>query len=129
MNYNVKIDLKKLEKVAVMNIQGKNGLIKCVVIPVEENNIFVSEKANGGIYLDLKASEVRDMRFGQSHILKRTVGKEAYSKMTKEEIINMPIVGNLSPYNGQGMEATQTQTNETKVEQEERGNNIDELPF
>ena len=48
MNYNVKIDLKKLEKVAVMNIQGKNGLIKCVVIPVEENNIFVSEKANGG---------------------------------------------------------------------------------
>ena len=129
MNYNVKIDLKKLEKVAVMNIQGKNGLIKCVVIPVEENNIFVSEKANGGIYLDLKASEVREMRFGQSHILKRTVGKEAYSKMTKEEIINMPIVGNLSPYNGQGMEATQTQTNETKVEQEERGNNIDELPF
>ena len=129
MNYNVKIDLKKLEKVAVMNIQGNTGLIKCVVIPIEENNIFVSEKANGGIYLDLKASEVREMRFGQSHILKRTVGKEAYSKMTKEEIINMPIVGNLSPYNGQGMEATQTQTNETKTEQEERGNNIDELPF
>ena len=129
MNYNVKIDLKKLEKVAVMNIQGNTGLIKCVVIPIEENNIFVSEKANGGIYLDLKASEVREMRFGQSHILKRTVGKEAYSKMTKEEIINMPIVGSLSPYNGQGMEATQAQANETKAEQQSQSINADELPF
>ena len=129
MNYNVKIDLKKLEKVAVMNIQGKNGLIKCVVIPVEENNIFISDKPNGGILLNLKASETREMRYGQSHILKRTFSKDVYSKMTKEDLYNMPIVGNLSPYNGQGMEASQTQATETKVEQEERGNNIDELPF
>ena len=129
MKYNVKIDLKKLEKVAVMPIQGKTGLIKCVVIPVEENNIFVSEKTNGGIYLDLKASEVREMRFGQSHILKRTVGKEAYSKMTKEEIINMPIVGSLSPYNGQGMDGNQGQATETKVEQHSQSINADELPF
>ena len=129
MNYNVKIDLKKLEKVAVMNIQGKNGLIKCVVIPVEENNIFVSEKANGGIYLDLKASEVREMRFGQSHILKRTVGKEAYSKMTKEEIINMPIVGSLSPYNGQGMESNNQQMEQPKENTSNNNYDGNELPF
>ena len=129
MNYNVKIDLKKLEKVAVMPIQGKTGLIKCVVIPVEENNIFVSEKTNGGIYLDLKASEVREMRFGQSHILKRTVGKEAYSKMTKEEIINMPIVGSLSPYDNQGMASNNQPMEQPK--ENTSNNNYDgtELPF
>lgn len=131
MNYTVKIDLKKLEKVAVMDIKGKNGQpTKCVVIPVKENNIYVSDKANGGIYLDLKGIEAREMKFGQSHFLKRTVGREAYSQMTEEEKRNMPIVGSLSPYDNQGMAGN----NQTPMEQPKTSasnNNYDDtgLPF
>lgn len=129
MNYNVKIDLKKLNKVAVMDIQGKNGLTKCVVIPVKENNIYVSDKANGGIYLDLKGIEAREMKFGQSHFLKRTVGKEAYNQMTEDERRNMPIVGSLSPYDNQGM-ASNSQPMEQPKENTSNGDyDGTELPF
>ena len=55
MNYNVKIDFAKLNKVCVAKIKGKTGKVKCVVIPVEENAIFLSEM--GGIYKDFTAIE------------------------------------------------------------------------
>ena len=44
MNYKLKIDYAKLKRVGVAHIQGKTGKVKCVVIPVDENNIFLSEK-------------------------------------------------------------------------------------
>lgn len=130
MNYTVKIDLKKLDKTALMNIQGKDGMVQCVVIPVKDNNIFVSDKPNGGIYLELKASEAREMKYGQSHFLKKTVSKEAYSQMTKDERMSMPIIGSLSPYDNQGMAGNnQTPTEQPKENTSNGDYDGTELPF
>jgi hypothetical protein len=100
-SFNIKLDLSKLEKVAVTDIQGKNGRVKCVVIPVEDNNVFVSDKT-GSIYIDFTAHERREQAFGQSHIVKRRLSSEKYRAMTQEERNNIPICGSLSPFEGQG---------------------------
>lgn len=99
--YNIKIDLSKLNKVAVTDIQGQRGRVKCVVIPVEENDIFVSDKT-GSIYLDLTANERREQAFGQTHIIKKRIGGEKWKAMSVEERNNIPICGSLSPFSTQG---------------------------
>ena len=96
MNYNLKLDLAKLNKVGVANITGKSGnKVKCVVIPVEENNIFLSEK--GGVYLDLSCFALKKENYGQSHLVKPSLSEEQRKTMTEEERNAMPIVGALKP--------------------------------
>lgn len=106
-NYNVKIDLAKLNKVGATLIKGRSGnSVKCVVIPVEENDIFISEK--GGIYLDITAVAMKEERYGQSHLLKRSIPSEKYKAMSDEEKKNQPIIGALSPIKPKQAEVTST---------------------
>lgn len=95
-NYNIKLDLSKLDKVAVSDIQGRNGRVKCVVIPIEDNNIYVSDKT-GSIYLDLTAYERRQESYGQTHMIKPRIGGERWRSMSEEERKNVPICGSLAP--------------------------------
>lgn len=118
MNYNLKLDLAKLKNVAVANINGKSGnSVKCVIIPVDYNNIFLSEK--GGIYLDFGCYELKNEQYGQSHLVKPSLPKEIYEAMTEEERKQQPIVGSLKP-----IKARQAIVNET-AEVEQAG----DLPF
>lgn len=106
-HYGVKLDLAKLNKVAAVNLKGKNGNnVKCVVIPVEENNIFISDK--GGIYLDLTAIAMKKENYGQTHLIKRDIPKEEREKMTEEELKNQPIIGALKPLKAKQAEVTET---------------------
>lgn len=118
MNYNLKLDLAKLKNVAVANINGKSGnSVKCVIIPVDHNNIFLSEK--GGIYLDFGCFALKKEQYGQSHLVKQYLPREVYEAMTDEERNEQPIVGSLKP-----MKARKAQVNET-AEVEQAG----DLPF
>lgn len=118
MNYNLKLDLAKLNKVGVANITGKTGdKVKCVLIPVDENNIFLSEK--GGIYLDLACFELRKENYGQSHLIKASLTEEQRKSMTDEEKNQMPIIGALKP-----MKARQAE-----VKQQAEADPDDDLPF
>ena len=117
MNYNVKIDFAKLNKVGVANIQGKTGKVKCVVIPVEENDIFLSEK--GGIYKDFTAIEMKEERYGQTHLVKPSIPSERYKAMTEDEKKAIPIVGALSPI----------KSKEAEVKTEAYVDDDDDLPF
>lgn len=106
MNYGLKLDLAKLNKVGVANITGKTGdKVKCVLIPVEENNIFLSEK--GSIYLDLACFELRKENYGQSHLIKASLTEEQRKSMTDEEKNQMPIIGTLKPMKARQAEVTQ----------------------
>lgn len=106
MNYNLKLDLAKLNKVGVANITGKTGnKVKCVVIPVEENNIFLSEK--GGVYLDLACFALKQEKYGQSHLVKLSLTEDQRNFMTQEEKNGMSIVGALKPMKAQQAEITQ----------------------
>lgn len=117
-NYRVKINLAKLQKVAAVNLKGKTGnSVKCVVIPVEDNDIFLSEK--GGIYLDLMAIAMKKESYDQTHIIKRSIPSEKYNNMSDEEKNSQPIVGSLTP-----MKAKQAEVTETAEAADE-----DDLPF
>lgn len=118
MNYNLKLDFAKLKKVGVANITGKTGnKVKCVVIPVEENNIFLSEK--GGIYMDLACFALKEEKYEQSHLIKPSLTKEQRERMTDEEKNAIPIVGALKP-----MKAMQAE-----VKEEVQPDPEDDLPF
>ena len=117
MNYNVKIDFGKLNKVGVAKIEGKTGKVKCVVIPVEENDIFLSEK--GGIYKDFTAIELKEERYGQSHLLKPSIPSDIYKALSEEGKKAIPIVGALLPI----------KSKEAEVKTEAVVDPEDDLPF
>lgn len=93
--YNIKLDLKKLKNVFVKDIQGSTRTVQCLCIPIKDNRLFVSER--GSVYLDLQASPLREMRYGQSHFVKPVVGKDNWKAMSEEERKAIPIVGSLNP--------------------------------
>lgn len=93
--YNIKLDLKKLKNVFVKDIQGSTRTVQCLCIPIKDNRLFVSER--GSVYLDLQASPLREMRYGQSHFVKPIVGKDNWKAMSEEERKAIPIVGSLNP--------------------------------
>lgn len=117
-NFNLKLDYAKLNKVCVANIIGKTGnKVKCVLIPVEENDIYLSEK--GGIYQDFSCIRLKEERYGQSHLVKAQIPKEKWDKMDEEERNAQPICGALKP-----MKAKQAE-----VKQEMQSDPADDLPF
>jgi hypothetical protein len=87
MNYNIKLDLTKLKNVSIVN-SSKRGLV--VVIPVEENEIFVSEKT-GSAYINMKATyRPNDW---QSHSIKQRLhgGYAAFCGTLSEVGSNKPV--------------------------------------
>jgi len=100
MNYSLKIDLKKLSGAMLGRVNGVNS----VIIPVEKNGIFCSDK--GAAYIDLAVLELKqEGKFGDTHLVKRSLGKEERDKMTKEERDNQPILGGMKPFGGAGVPA------------------------
>lgn len=99
-NYNLKLDLAKLEGFGEMKLQGKSGnLVDCIIIPKELNHIFSSEK--GGRYLDLVAFETPNSAYGSHMVtISKTKEEQEQEKQTGERI-RKPIVGNLKPFGSQ----------------------------
>lgn len=96
-NFGIKIDLAKLNGAAVTELQGQNGLVRCVVIPVDANLIFVGQK---GVYLDLCAFEMENPQYESTHIIKQSLPKAVRESMTEEQRKALPIVGDLKPLRG-----------------------------
>ena len=115
-----KLNLAQL-KGQVKVMQGQSGMIECLVLPLVANNLFKGEK---GIYLDLIAFEIENKK-GDSkdtHLVKQSLSKEIFEKMTDEEKKAMPIIGNLRVWDSTYSEA-EPQTNMTAQSES------DDLPF
>lgn len=98
-NYNLKLDLSKLEGFGTVTLTGKSGTPKkCVVIPVDDNHLFLGNK---GTYLDLVCFETPNSEYG-SHMVtvSKTKEEQEHEKQTGERIFK-PIVGNLKPFGSQ----------------------------
>lgn len=95
-NLAVKIDLKKMKNAGLMNINGRTGKKRCVVIPVDDNpGIFVGEK---GIYLSLSIVELSNQsQYGDTHLVKQSIPSETYRNMSEDERNSYPILGNARP--------------------------------
>lgn len=128
MNYNFKIDLAKiLDAKVVDNEKGK-----FIVIPVEKNDIYLTDK--GSAYLNFKAREMREEKFGQTHFIKQVVSKKVFKEMTEEERNSIPILGGMIPESNSG----NSNNNNYQPRPQERAytsnnnnssTNVDSLPF
>lgn len=126
-NLNIDIDLLKLANTGVVTLEGKSGKKKCIVIPIEDNDIFVSADEQGrakAAYMHLTAWKSREERYGQTHYVKQSFSKEfreAHADMEKS-----PILGNGSPVQTKDNNAAQTVA---APEVAVSVNNDDDLPF
>lgn len=121
-NFGIKIDLLKLKNSFVTNLKGKAATKRCLVIPIDDSGVYLGEK---GVYLNLTAVEMREQRYGDTHVLKQSLAKEVYQAMSEEERMAQPIFGALKPIESQRrqMEVTQTTNAAEAVE------DPDDLPF
>ena len=85
------INLAALKHAVIVN-HGKNKDVPCVVIPIEPNHLYKSDK--GGLYLNLIHFEMKEEKEYGTHIIKQSLPKEVREAMSDEEKNAMPILGN-----------------------------------
>ena len=64
-NYAIKVNALKYQNYGVMNIKGRTGTIRCLVVPIADNHLFVSVNEDGSpkaVYLDLTAFALREAK-------------------------------------------------------------------
>lgn len=102
-NFNAKLNLMKLSRATITQIQGRGEVLRCLVIPVEENHLFVSvdEQTNRpkSAYLDLTAWEMQNPKYEETHMIKQSLPKEVREQMTDEQKKAQPILGGMKPMN------------------------------
>jgi len=82
--------------------KGQSGEQECIIIPIGKNNLFKGEK---GLYIDLTAIEIKDRsKFAadqkDTHLVKQSLPKEVFEKLTDDEKRAMPILGNAILWTG-----------------------------
>ena len=131
-NFNMKLDLSKLKNACIKDLKGASGMIKCLIIPVADNNLFISEKT-GSVYLDCECKEVQNPKYDQTHFVKRRYTKEQYYQMDADDRKNIPIIGNLSPMkegnNNNNSGGYNTQSQPRVQPSQVSSNNSNDLPF
>lgn len=94
-NISTKINLAALKNAAIIK-SGKNKDVDCILIPINQNNLFKSEK--GAVYLDLIGFEVapekRKADSKDTHLVKQSLPKAIQEAQSDEEKRAMPILGN-----------------------------------
>jgi len=86
---STKINLTQL-KHAVKSMKAKSGMVDCLIIPIDSNHLVKGEK---GIYLDLIGFELKERRDNQTHLVKQSLPKDVYEKMSEQERNDTPIIG------------------------------------
>lgn len=100
-NYAIKVNALKYQNSGIMNIKGRTGTKRCLVVPIEENHLFVSANDDGSpkaVYLDLNAFALREPKYDQTHLVKQSLPKDVRESMTKEQLDAMPIIGGMKPF-------------------------------
>ena len=128
-NFQGKLDFLKFKNSCVISVKGKTGEKKGVFVPIEDNGLFVTTDENNkakGAYFNFAVFENKQVgKYGDTHMIKQSIDKDARSKMSDEEKRAMPIFGNMKP-----MEFNNSsQTVETPVAPLVQKEEDDSLPF
>jgi hypothetical protein len=96
-----KLNLSMLQHVITEKNSGKTPgkKIKCIIIPIEENDLYLSEKGN--VFLDIIAFDSVNEEYKQTHAVKQSFPKDKY---TKDEMKEKPFLGSLNTKIGGGGE-------------------------
>jgi hypothetical protein len=102
-------------------MKAKSGMMDCLVIPIELNNLFKGDK---GVYLDLIAFELANKKENSkdTHLVKQSLNKEKRESMTEDDLKNMPILGNHSVWSD-GQNSQEPVSNSAPISE------VDDLPF
>lgn len=84
MNYQIRIDVSKIDKAS----------------------IYKGEK---GSYVTLDVVEVKNSQYGDTHFVKQVLSKERYQAMTEDERKKIPILGNMKPSKFQPIERVEAE--------------------
>lgn len=103
MNLQGSIDLLKLEKAGIATIKNK----KCIVIPIEENDLYISMDKNlkaKSVYLGLNINERREpSQFGKTHYCKQSLSRQYRdANKTEAESKSKVYLGDFKPYEFEG---------------------------
>lgn len=92
-NISSKINLAALKNATILKM-GKNKDVECLVIPIEQNHLFKSER--GAVYLDMQGFELKSKREGSkdTHMIVQSLPKDVRDKQTEAEKKENPILGN-----------------------------------
>jgi len=88
-----KINLMNL-RAQLRMMKGQEKDIECLIIPISANKLFKGDK---GVYLDLIGFEIEKPIEGSkdTHLVKQSFNKEIRDQMTNDELMALPILGNL----------------------------------
>ena len=126
-NFSIKADLLKIKGAAMINLKGKTATKRCLVIPVDDSGLFVGEK---GVYLNMTAVEMREPRYGDTHLVKVNLDREAYNALSEEERNAIPILGGMHELEQRTRTMTVTQTVDVTQQGAAAGDDPnDDLPF
>lgn len=95
MNHLINLKLTALEGAGIVKLNNGKENIECLVLPLAANNL--NQTANGDIYLNLVAWSSDKLKDGKTHLLKQSLLKEVREKMPKDQLTNMPILGDMKP--------------------------------
>lgn len=95
-NFDLNLNLAKLEGFGKMTLVGKSGQPKvCAVIPIEDNKIFENEKS---VILNLRCIASSNSQYGDTHFVVRQKTKEEREwEKEHNEHIKTAILGNMKP--------------------------------
>lgn len=127
-NFKLRLNLAKLIDAYTSVVNTPKGNKICVIIPVEDNNIYLSER--GSMILTATGKKMREMKYNETHSITNNVPIEKYRQMSKEERDRLPIIGGVTPiiYNNNNAEQTQQQTTQ-RTQQNNNSVNVNDLPF
>ena len=99
MNLTGSINLLKLEKAGIATIKNE----KCVVIPIEENDLYVSMDENlkaKAVYLGVNINERREpSQYGKTHYCKQSLSRQYREAHKPETEAKAKIyLGDFKPY-------------------------------
>lgn len=110
-------------KHAIMDVARKDGSkVKCIVIPIEENSLFLSDKGN--VYCDWRAWELApEKRKGEeTHLINQSLKKEVRDAL-KAAGKYAPTIGTIREPQPEAAETVDNTLSMAAV------NNGDDLPF
>lgn len=96
---STKLNLAALKNAVIIK-HGKNKDVDCVLIPIEQNKLFRSEK--GAVYLDLIGFDFNNTKENSkdTHLVKQSFSKEYLDTLSEDEKKSLPILGNHIVWNG-----------------------------
>lgn len=134
------VNLAKLSNVGILNIKGATSVKKCVVIPIEDNDIYVNiqtkKTADGREYVDRKFNlgieiyaRQKESDYGDTHYAKRSLSKDFIKSHSPEEVkaINDTFLGDFKPVEIPSSNQARDIDAGAPVEAENSGD--DNLPF